>query len=159
MTFQEIATRLQAAFPDAVVEVKSEGVVQPSVKVAPGKLRDVALALRSDPDFSFDYLMCLSGVDLGKETLGVVYHLSSMTHRHKITVRTDVPASEPRVPTVSDIWPTANWHEREAWDLVGVIFMNHPDLRRILLPEDYPGHPLRKDFKVPEFYNGMKVPY
>jgi NADH-quinone oxidoreductase subunit C len=115
MTFQEIASRLQAAFPDAVVEVKSEGVVEPSVKVAPGKLRDVALALRSDPDLKFDYLMCLSGVDLGKETLGVVYHLGSMEHRHKITVRTDVPAAEPRVPTVSDIWPTANWHEREAW--------------------------------------------
>lgn len=159
MTFQEIASRLQAAVPDAVVEAKSEGVVQPSLKVAPGKLRDVALALRNDPDLSFDYLMCLSGVDLGKETLGVVYHLSSMTHRHKVTVRTDVPAAEPRVSTVSDIWPTANWHEREAWDLVGIIFMNHPDLRRILLPEDYPGHPLRKDFKVPEFYNGMKVPY
>jgi NADH-quinone oxidoreductase subunit C len=159
MTFQEIASRLQAAFPDAVVEVKSEGVVEPSVKVAPGKLRDVALALRSDPDLKFDYLMCLSGVDLGKETLGVVYHLGSMEHRHKITVRTDVPAAEPRVPTVSDIWPTANWHEREAWDLVGVVFAGHPDLRRILLPEDYPGHPLRKDFKVPEFYNGMKVPY
>jgi NADH-quinone oxidoreductase subunit C len=159
MTFQEIASRLQAAFPDAVVEVKSEGVVEPSVKVAPGKLRDVALALRSDPDLKFDYLMCLSGVDLGKETLGVVYHLSSMEHRHKITVRTDVPAAAARVPTVSDIWPTANWHEREAWDLVGVVFTDHPDLRRILLPEDYPGHPLRKDFKVPEFYNGMKVPY
>jgi NADH-quinone oxidoreductase subunit C len=159
MTFQEIAARLQAAFPDAVVEVKSEGVVQPSVKIAPGRLRDVALSLRNDPDLAFDYLMCLSGVDLGKETLGVVYHLSSMTHRHKITVRTDVPAAEPRVATVSDIWPTANWHEREAWDLVGVVFTNHPDLRRILLPEDYPGHPLRKDFKVPEFYNGMKVPY
>jgi NADH-quinone oxidoreductase subunit C len=159
MTFQEIASRLSAAFGDAIVEVKSEGVVEPSVKVAPGRLRDVALALRNDPDFRFDYLMCLSGVDLGKETLGVVYHLSSMTHRHKVTLRTDVPAPEPKVPTVSDIWPTANWHEREAWDLFGILFTDHPDLRRILLPEDYPGHPLRKDFKVPEFYNGMKVPY
>jgi len=159
MTFPEIVARLQAAVPDAVVEAKSEGVVQPSVKVAPAKLRDVALALRGDPELDFDYLNCLSGVDLGKETLGVVYHLSSMKHRHKLTVRTDVPAADARVATVSDIWPTANWHEREAWDLVGVSFTNHPDLRRILLPEDYPGHPLRKDFKVPEFYNGMKVPY
>jgi NADH-quinone oxidoreductase subunit C len=159
MTFLEIATRLQAGFAGAVLEVKSEGFVEPSVKVAPGKFREIALALRNDPDFRFDYLMCLSGVDLGKDTLGVVYHLASMEHRHKLTVRTEVPAAEPRVPTVSDIWPTANWHEREAYDLVGVLFMNHPDLRRILLPEDYPGHPLRKEFKVPEFYNGMKVPY
>ena len=159
MTFQEITSRLQAAFPDAIVEAKAEGVVEPSVKVAPAKFREVALALRGDPDLKFDYLMCLSGVDLGKDTLGVVYHLSSMEHRHKLTVRVDVPAAEPLVPTVSDIWQTANWHEREAYDLVGVVFANHPDLRRILLPEDYPGHPLRKDFKVPEFYNGMKVPY
>ena len=159
MTFQEITTRLQAALPDAIVEVKSEGVPEPSVKAAPGRLREVMLVLRNDPEFAFDYLMCLSGVDLGKETLGVVYHLSSMKHRHKLTARTDLPAADPRVPTVCDIWPTANWHEREAYDLVGVVFTGHPDLRRILLPEDYPGHPLRKEFKVPEFYNGMKVPY
>ena len=159
MTFQEIAARLQSTFGDAVLEARSEGVVEPSVKVAPAKLREVALLLRSDPDMRFDYLMCLSGMDQGKETLGVVYHLSSMTHLHKLTLKTDVPVSDPKVATVSDIWPTANWHEREAWDLLGIVFTGHPDLRRILLPEDYPGHPLRKDFKVPEFYNGMKVPY
>lgn len=159
MEFQEIVARLQAAVPGALVEAKSEGVVQPSVKVDPHRLRDAALVLRNDPDLRFDYLMCLSGMDLGKQALGVVYHLGSMGHGHKLVVRTEVPAAEPRVPTVSDIWPTANWHEREAYDLVGVVFTGHPDLRRILLPEDYPGHPLRKDFKVPEFYNGMKVPY
>lgn len=159
MTFQEIAAALQGAFGDAVLEVKSEGVVEPWVKVAAPKLRGIALLLRDDPGLRFDYLMCLSGVDHTKELLGVVYHLSSMTHLHKLTLKTDVPASDPKVPTVSDIWPTANWHEREAWDMFGIVFTDHPDLRRILLPEDYPGHPLRKDFKVPEFYNGMKVPY
>ncbi|HLF14306.1 MAG TPA: NADH-quinone oxidoreductase subunit C [Bacteroidota bacterium] len=159
MTFQEISGRLQALFGDSVLEVKTEGVVDPYVKVAPAKVHEIALALRDEPDLRFDYLMCLSGVDHGRELLGAVYHLSSMARGHKLTMKTDLPASDPRVPTVSDIWPTANWHEREAWDMFGIVFMNHPDPRRILLPEDYPGHPLRKDFKVPEFYNGMKVPY
>jgi NADH-quinone oxidoreductase subunit C len=159
MTFQEIAARLQGSFGEAVLEVKSEGVIDPFVKVAPAKVHDIALVLRDDPDLRFDYLMCLSGVDNGKDTLGVVYHLSSMTHGHKLTLKADVPTADPKVPTVCDVWPTANWHEREAWDMFGIVFLNHPDLRRILLPEDYPGHPLRKDFKVPEFYNGMKVPY
>ncbi|HLB01477.1 MAG TPA: NADH-quinone oxidoreductase subunit C [Bacteroidota bacterium] len=159
MTFPEIARKLQDAFGDAVVEVKSEGVPDPHVKIAPGRIHDIAAALHGDPDLRFDYLMCLSGVDHGRETLGVVYHLASMTHRHKLTLKTDLPAADPKIPTVSDLWPTANWHEREAWDMFGIKFENHPDLRRILLPEDYPGHPLRKDFKVPEFYNGMKVPY
>ncbi len=159
MTFQEIAARLQGSFAEAVLEVKAEGVIDPFVKVAAMKVHDIALVLRDDPDFRFDYLNCLSGMDYGKETLGVVYHLSSMVHGHKLTLKTDVPTADAKVPSVSSIWPTANWHEREVWDMFGIVFMNHPDLRRILLPDDYPGHPLRKDFKVPEFYNGMKVPY
>ena len=76
-----------------------------------------------------------------------------------VEAKTEVPRDAATVPTVSAIWPTANWHEREAYDMVGITFAGHPDHRRILLPEDYPGHPLRKDFKVPEFYQGMKVPY
>ncbi len=159
MTFQEINTRLQGLFGAAILEVAPESAIDPFLKVAPAAIHDIAAALRSDPELRFDYLMCLSGVDYGKAMLGVVYHLASMTHTHKLTLRTEVPVAAANVPTVSDLWPTANWHEREAWDMFGINFLNHPDLRRILLPEDYPGHPLRKDFKVPEFYNGMKVPY
>jgi NADH-quinone oxidoreductase subunit C len=106
----------------------------------------------------FDYLSCLSGVDL-KGKLAVVYQLYSMVKRHKITIRVEVSTENPSVPSVESIWRTANWHEREAFDLFGVIFTGHPDLRRILLPYDWDGHPLRKDYQVPEFYNGMKVPY
>ncbi len=158
-TFQEITVRLQGLFGAAILGAAPEGTADPFLKVAPASVHDVAAALRNDPELRFDYLMCLSGVDNGRETLGVVYHLSSMTHGHKLTLRTEVPSSDANVPSVTDLWPAANWHEREAWDMFGVNFVNHPDLRRILLPEDYPGHPLRKDFKVPEFYNGMKVPY
>lgn len=159
MDFPGIAKELQDAFGDAIVEVKAEAAGDPYVSVAPGRVKEIAARLRDDEIFRFDYLMCLSGLDAGKEKLAVVYHLWSMKHQHKITLRAEVGVTEPKLPTVSDVWPSANWHEREAWDMYGIVFDGHPDHRRILLPEDYPGHPLRKDFKVPEFYNGMKVPY
>ena len=159
MTPQEISEKLKAKFSEAIIEAKIEGVVDPCVKVSPAKLAEIAVFLREDADLQFDYLMCLSGIDLGKNMLGVVYHLASMAKRHKITVKTEVSRENAQLPSVESIWPTANWHEREAYDLLGITFIGHPDLRRILLPEDYPGHPLRKDFKVPEFYQGMKVPY
>jgi NADH-quinone oxidoreductase subunit C len=82
-----------------------------------------------------------------------------MTKRHEICLKVDVAVATPEVPSVSSIWPTANWHEREAFDMFGIVFTGHPDLRRILCPDDWDGFPLRKDFKVPEFYQGMKVPY
>jgi NADH-quinone oxidoreductase subunit C len=159
MTPQEISEKLKTKFSEAIIEVKIEGVVDPYVKVVPSKMGEIAAFLREDADLEFDYLMCLSGVDLGKNMLAVVYHLSSMVKRHKISVKAEVPRENAEIPSVINSWPTANWHEREIYDLLGITFTGHPDLRRILLPEDYPGHPLRKDFKVPEFYQGMKVPY
>lgn len=159
MTPQEIIDKLKTRFGQAIIEAKTEGVIDPFVTILPANIRDVALHLRDDQDLLFDYLMCLSGVDHGKGTLGVVYNLFSMTKRQKITLKVEVSKDQPEVPSVVSVWPSANWHEREAYDLMGVVFSGHPDLRRILLPEDYPGHPLRKDFKVPEFYHGMKVPY
>lgn len=159
MNPQEVAERIKAKFGEAVLEVKVDGIIDPYLKVAPAAIVNVASFLHDQPDLQFDFLMCLSGVDHGKGLLGVVYNLSSMAHRHKITLKVEVPADKPEVPTVAHVWRTADWHEREAYDLVGITFAGHPDLRRILLPEDYPGHPLRKDFKVPEFYQGMKVPY
>jgi NADH-quinone oxidoreductase subunit C len=78
---------------------------------------------------------------------------------HKIVLKVDVPADHPRCRSVEAVWKTANWHEREAFDLYGIVFEGHPDLRRILLPDDWEGYPLRKDYQVPEYYNGMKVPY
>ncbi len=159
MTSKEIIEKLQAACGDAVVEAKPDAVPEPFVKIAPAAIERVALVLRDTPDFAMDHLMCLSGMDHGKGILGVVYHCGSTVHRHRVTLKVEVPADQASVPTLSAVWPTANWHEREAYDLIGVRFEGHPDPRRILLPEDWPGHPLRKDFKVPEYYHGMKVPY
>jgi NADH-quinone oxidoreductase subunit C len=158
MTAQEIHDIIKAQFGDAVLEAKLENVPDPFVKIQPEKIKEVAEFAKANGSLQFDYLMCLSGVDY-KGTLGVTYHLYSMTHRHKIVLKVAVPTDRPDVPSVESVWKTANWHEREAFDLYGLNFTGHPDLRRILLPYDWEGHPLRKDYEVPEFYNGMKVPY
>src|ERR1043166_7332251 len=159
MNLQEISDKLKMRFPDAVVETKIEGVIDPYIKGRTAKIAHVATFLRDDVDLQFDFLMCLSGVDYTKGILGVVYNLFSMTKRHKITMKVEVPVDKPEVPSVVSVWPSANWHEREAYDMFGIVFTVHPDLRRILLPDDWEGYPLRKDYKVPEFYQGMKVPY
>lgn len=158
MTAQEILDSLKLSFGEAILEAKLDAR-QPWISIAPSKMKDVCLHLRDNPSLQFDYMMCLSGVDLGSGKLGVVYHLYSMTHKHKIVLKAFCTRENPHVQSVSSVWGTANWHEREAYDMLGIIFDEHPDLRRILLPDDWEGHPLRKDYKVPEFYQGIKVPY
>jgi NADH-quinone oxidoreductase subunit C len=154
----EITELLKARFGDAVLDAKPEGVIDPWVKIAPDRIREVAQFLRDDRT-QFDTLMCLSGMDYTGGKLGVVYHLASTTLGHKITLKVEVSAGTPRVQSVESVWKTADWHEREAYDMIGIVFDGHPDLRRILCPYDWEGYPLRKDYKVPEYYNGMKVPY
>jgi len=156
MTALEIHTHVQALFPEYDILLDED---VPCIIVPVEAIRTIAMQLRDDESLLFDVLMCLSGVDYSDGTLGVVYHLDSMKHRHKLTVKVIVPIDDAVLPTVSRVWRTADWHEREAFDLVGMRFDGHPDLRRILLPDDWEGHPLRKDYEVPEFYNGMKVPY
>lgn len=156
---QEINTALKAHFGDAITGGTLDGIPDPFIVVAPDRIQDVAVFLRDDDRMQFDALMCLSGVDLGGGKLSVVYHLHSMKWNHKITLKAMATTDRPHVQTVETVWKTANWHEREAYDLIGIIFDGHPDLRRILLPYDWEGYPLRKDYKIPEFYNGMKVPY
>jgi NADH-quinone oxidoreductase subunit C len=158
MTFQEISESLQKKFGEAVLLVKADAAVDPFIVVAPQSICDIALFLRDDEAMQIDSLSCLSGVDR-KGTLEVVYHLASMTLKHKLVLKVSVPTDRPEVPSIESVWKTANWHEREAYDLFGVMFTGHPDLRRILLPYDWEGYPLRKDYEVPEFYNGMRVPY
>lgn len=158
MTAQEIYDILKAKFGDSILESKLD-VLQPWIAVATGRAKEIALFLRDESGLRFDYLMCLSGVDYNDGRLGTAYHLFSMEEKHKIVLKAICTKDNPHVQSVSSVWGTANWHEREAYDLYGIIYDEHPDLRRILLPYDWEGHPLRKDYKVPEFYNGMKVPY
>ncbi|MBN1446826.1 MAG: NADH-quinone oxidoreductase subunit C [Bacteroidetes bacterium] len=156
MNTKDMFDHLAALFPDLELQLDED---VPCIIVPPDAIREVGLQLRDDEQLLLDSLMCLSGVDFADGTLGVVYHLHSMLHNHKLTVKVVVPVENPHVQTVERVWRTADWHEREAYDLIGVIFDGHRDLRRILNPYDWEGHPLRKDYEVPEFYNGMKVPY
>ena len=154
---EDIYSKLQTQFDGAILSFE-EIPIEPFIKVAPESIADVAKYLKEEPELAFDSLMCLSGVDTG-ETLAVVYHLFSTQHRHRIILKTEAPKDNPHVPTVEQIWKTANWHEREAFDLFGVNFDGHSDLRRILLSDDWEGYPLRKDYKPPESYGGMPVAF
>ena len=154
-----IHERLAGRFGDKVGAFQTEAL-QPWALIAPEAVADVAAFCKSDPDLAFDNLMCLSAVDYPKETpprMEVVYHLFSYRHRHRFVLKVHLPRDGARVPTVEGVWGVANWHEREAYDLFGIVFEGHSDLRRILLPDDWQGHPLRKDWVDPEFYNGMHV--
>ncbi|MFQ5640873.1 MAG: NADH-quinone oxidoreductase subunit C [bacterium] len=159
MTPEEIYKKLQEKFGENILGFDGDAL-DPWVQIKPDKLFDAATFLKEEPDLSFTFLMCLSGMDYGAESdLGVVYHLFSMQHKHKITVRVDVPRDRAKVPSVEKIWRTADWHEREAYDLFGIVFDGHRDLRRILCPDDWEGYPLRKDYIVQEYYHGIRVPY
>ncbi len=157
---EEIFELLKSEFGEDNVEFNSEGKLEPWIIISPGSIDGIAKFLRDTEGLDFDYLMCLSGVHYPKqEQLGVTYHLNSLTHKHVLTLKVLVPQDDPQVNSVEAVWKTANWHEREAYDMYGIIFNNHPKLERILCPEDWEGFPLRKDYEEPEFYRGMKVPY
>jgi len=150
---------LAGRFGDKVLSFE-EKALQPWAVIATDAIADVAAFCKSDPALALDNLMCLSAVDYPKETpprMEVVYHLFSYTHKHQFVLKVHTPRDGARVPTVERVWGAANWHEREAYDLFGIVFEGHSDLRRILLPDDWQGHPLRKDWVDPDFYNGMHV--
>jgi NADH-quinone oxidoreductase subunit C len=154
-----IHERLVAKFGEKITAFEA-GAKQPWAVVAAGTIAEVAAFVKSDPELAFDNLLCLSAVDYPKETpprMEVVYHLLSYEHLHQFVLKVQVPRDDARVPTVEATWGVANWHEREAYDLFGIAFEGHSDLRRILLPDDWQGHPLRKDWVDPDFYNGMRV--
>ena len=121
----------------------------------------VCTTLQADPSCYFDMLSCLTGLDNGPEagTMEVIYNLYSIPFNTHLTLRVVVPRDHPEVPSVTAAYKTADWHEREAFDLFGIRFTGHPDLRRILLPADWEGYPLRKDYKHQEYYRGVKVEY
>ena len=152
---KDIFDALKACFGEAVVELQ-EAARPPFAVVAPQSILDVARFLRDDPGLAFDSLMCLSGVDY-KDRFAVAYHLHSLRAKHRIGIKAYLPREAPSLPSVDSVWPAANFMEREAFDLYGIVFEGSKDLRRILLPEDWDGHPLRKDYKYPDFYHGIKI--
>lgn len=174
-TAEEIFEILKDQFGDSIFEMDSETPTEPIINCDPIKIHEIGDFLRTQDELLFDSLMNLSGVDdangektteedgsesISGGTLSVYYHLDSTKLTHKITLRVSTSREKPEVETVENVWKCADWHEREAYDMFGIIFLNHPDLRRILMPYDWDaGYPLRKDYKNPEFYEGMKVPY
>jgi NADH-quinone oxidoreductase subunit C len=174
MTPAEIVGALEEKFA-ARIKSKKLDALDPYVVVEGPDLVEVCRFLRDDPRLRFELLNCISGVDYlepdpkkapkaGFEPhMEVVYHLSSIAHRHRFTLKVmlprwkdDKPGELPEVPSVTSIWRAADWHEREVYDLSGVRFAGHPDLTRILLSEDWTGHPLRKDYEFPLEYHGIR---
>ncbi len=155
MTTHEIHERLQARFGDAVGPL-SEPKIDAHCVVKAQALVDVCRFLKTEPGIELDFLEDETAVDWPKRNvIEVVYHLVSYTHRHVFKLKVEADRAAPSVPTVEGVWKTANWFEREIFDLFGVDFPGHPDLRRIMLPDDWIGHPLRKDYQEAGGWHGI----
>jgi len=128
-------------------EPKAPVYLTPGAWVPGDQLLEIARFAAEDPGFRMDYLSFITGVDQpAARQIDVVYHLFSTTHRHELLLKVRTDRADPRVDSVTPIWRGADWHEREAYDLLGVTFDGHPNLRRIMMTEDWAGHPLRKDY-------------
>jgi NADH-quinone oxidoreductase subunit C len=145
MTKEELKIRLAELVPSAVMEEGSEWT---TVVIDPAAWGGLARELRSESDLDFDYLFCVTAVDW-KTHLMMVYHLTSTVYRHTLVLKAKLDREHPVIRTVADIWRTAEFHEREAYDLMGVEFTGHPDLRRLFMTDDWRGWPLRKDYDDP----------
>jgi NADH-quinone oxidoreductase subunit C len=174
MTPEEIAKLLKERFWDRITGADF-CTAHPHVEVAPQAWPDVARFLRSDERLRFNLLRSISAVHMPEDSqLWAIYDLLACsgepnsgelwTKRHAFCVKVKVPCDDPHIPSVADVWPTADWHEREAYDLMGIVFDGHPDSvdgpdgphpRRILCPDDWAGHPLRKDYVFPMEYHGI----
>lgn len=149
-TPSQIAEALQRDHPEWVCEIVN-ALGETTLVVSREHIVEACGFLKTTPGLDFDLLADLCGFDRGPEEeprFEVNYHLFSTTRHHRLRLKVVLNEEDPRVPTVTGVWRTANWHERETYDLFGVVFDGHPDLRRILLPEDWQGHALRKDFPL-----------
>ncbi len=143
----EVQTRLRARFGDDIRSFEEQHG-HAVVGVSRERYREVATFLRDEPEIACDYCDFTAGVDLGDDGIEIVTHLFSTTHRHNIRLKVRLPVDDPACPTISDIYATANWHEREIAEMFGVTIEGHPQPVKLLLPEPFEGHPLRKDFAL-----------
>jgi NADH-quinone oxidoreductase subunit C len=175
MESADIYQILKNQFSDKVKTFSENPPFESYIEVGAEWIAEVCKFLKEKEGFEFDSLVNLSGVDdsnglkttdangyliIAGGTFSVYYHLESTKIRHKLLLKIAMPRENPVTESVTAVWAHANWHEREAYDMFGIVFNNHPNLIRILMPYDWEaGYPLRKDYKDPEFYKGMKVPY
>jgi NADH-quinone oxidoreductase subunit C len=174
MSGPNLVERLSQKFGEKITGSNLEAI-DPWIEVAPDGIVEVTRFLRDDPELQLNLLNCITGVDyfIADEKKAkkagwdphteVVYHLSSTENKHTLVLKVILPRWKdgvegelPEVPSIAGVFSTANWHEREVFDLSGVMFTGHPDLRRILCPEDWVGHPLRKDYEMPLEYHGIR---
>ncbi len=148
MTNDEILAAIQTKFPEIQAIPKTQGQARGEelyMAVPVEKIVQISKHLRLDPPLHFDFLSFLTSIDW-KDRFEVVYYLTSTLHQHKLVLKVTAPRDNAEVPSVTSVWPTADWQEREVFDLMGIRFSGHYNLRRILLPDDWEGHPLRKDY-------------
>jgi len=165
MSFEDIKLLLTEKFGEDVIAGEETTGLQPALLIDPDRIADVCLELRDNPKTYFDFLSCLSGVDYGVEAgkFGVVYHLASIPYQTQLTLKVSKDNNRnledlPSFPTISHVYRAADWHEREAYEMEGIFFEGHPDLRRLLLPDDWDGYPLRKDYTTADkYYKGIKI--
>jgi len=165
MNFHELADLLETSFGKELILERNEVYKQPFLLIQTEMIEKVCHFLHTHSSCYFDFLTSITGVDNHPQenTLEVIYHLYSIPfNQHiilKVKVDRDITVSLPKVPTVTTIWKSANWHERETFDFFGIHFEGHPDLRRILLPANWEGFPMRKDYQAQEYFHGIKVAY
>lgn len=158
--FDQITTLVKEACRHGEPAV-DENAFPKALKISADDLTAVCTALYNNPQTYFDMLSCVTGIDNGPQagTLEVAYNLYSIPHNIHLMLKVTLPRENAQVDSVSHLWKTADWQEREVFDMYGIVFKNHPDLRRILMPADWDGFPLRKDYKHQEYYRNIKVEY
>lgn len=161
MQFIQIVSHLKSTFGESNIISMHETGLMPFVIVKSDIIKELSMYLFKTENLYFDLLECITGIDNGTDanTMELVYNLYSIPYNHKLCLKVILNREKPEAETVSTVWRSADWHEREAFDLLGINFTNHPDLRRILLPSDWEGHPLRKDYDLQETYHDIKTRY
>jgi NADH-quinone oxidoreductase subunit C len=165
--FDEAADQLERAYPDFSDAIERVVVDRGelTLHVKRERLGQICQVLRDDPALRFEICSSVSGIDYPADPTArrfhAVYHVLSMTYRRRLRLEVSVPEADPHIPSIVSVYPTADWHERETWDMFGIVFDGHPALTRILMPDDWPGHPQRKDYPlggIPVEYKGGTIP-